>query len=306
MYVPVYNKATGLYGGLTKKLAHITLRGDDSGRFYSYGFSKEKSALLYCTHKDPLSNVFHCKAFKKHHGFHLDKNQKKAKFSKIFLYLPSTLNRKDNFLQWKDHVHLHPIDVSYDELKAINDGKMNPALLDHKELRKEVVDGYYKMMKTIAEVSNQNLVGNSDAYSSNGGHIDPDNKFSWIDDSYRQGKDKFQLSYSFLGSNFNIWHHLGEELQLRILLYLNAKDLITLCYVSKYFKKLVLKQFNKHYDISTGFCAVSFWAKKFEENVFKLIEAIHSELFDTFAFDFEENYDKLIKKFRHMLLFSVC
>ena len=25
LYVPVYNKATGLYGGLTKKLAHITL-----------------------------------------------------------------------------------------------------------------------------------------------------------------------------------------------------------------------------------------------------------------------------------------
>ena len=114
------------------------------------------------------------------------------------------MNRKENFLQWKDHVHLHPIDVSYDELKAINDGKMLPALLDHKELRKEVVDGYYKMMKTIAEVSNQNLVGNSDAYISNGGQIDPDNEFSWIDDSYRQGKDKFQLSYSFLGSKFNI------------------------------------------------------------------------------------------------------
>ena len=59
LYVPFYNKVTGLYGGLTKKLAHIILRGDDSERFYSYGFSKEKSALLYCTHKDPLPNIFH-------------------------------------------------------------------------------------------------------------------------------------------------------------------------------------------------------------------------------------------------------
>ena len=42
LYVPVYNKATGLYGSLTKKLAHITLRGDDSEHFYSYGYSKEK------------------------------------------------------------------------------------------------------------------------------------------------------------------------------------------------------------------------------------------------------------------------
>ena len=90
--------------------------------------------------------------------------------------------------------------MSYDDLKTIqndgdNDGKMNPALLDHKELRKEVMGGYYKMMKKIAEVSNQNLVRNSDAYISNGGKIDPDNEFSWTDDSYKQGKDKFQLSY---------------------------------------------------------------------------------------------------------------
>ena len=28
LYVPVYNTSTGLYGGLTKKLAYITLRGD--------------------------------------------------------------------------------------------------------------------------------------------------------------------------------------------------------------------------------------------------------------------------------------
>ena len=40
LYVPVYNKATGLYGGLTKKLAHITLQGDATERFYSYGYSK--------------------------------------------------------------------------------------------------------------------------------------------------------------------------------------------------------------------------------------------------------------------------
>lgn len=44
--VPIYNKATRMYGGLTKKLAHITLRGDANERFFSYGYSKEKSTLL--------------------------------------------------------------------------------------------------------------------------------------------------------------------------------------------------------------------------------------------------------------------
>ena len=50
-------------------------------------------------------------------------------------------------------------------------------------------------MKKIAEVSNQNLVRTSDAYISNGEKIDPDNEFSWTDDSYKQRKDKFQLGY---------------------------------------------------------------------------------------------------------------
>ena len=68
-------------------------------------------------------------AFKKYHLFLLDENQNKAIFSKMFLYLLSTLDRKEDFLQWKEHVHLHPIDVSYDDLKEIhNDGDINPAL----------------------------------------------------------------------------------------------------------------------------------------------------------------------------------
>ena len=64
LYVPVYNKATGLYGGVKKMLMHITLRGDEGERFYSYGYSKEKSTLLYCTMKHPLQNIFHCIALK--------------------------------------------------------------------------------------------------------------------------------------------------------------------------------------------------------------------------------------------------
>ena len=90
-------------------------------------------------------------------------------------------------MQWKDHVHLHPIDVDYEELKLMNDGNgMNPALLDNKALRKHVVPAYYKFMKKVAEVSNQNLIRNSDAYLAKGGKIDPDNEFQSIDNSYRQ------------------------------------------------------------------------------------------------------------------------
>ena len=51
------------------------------------------------------------------------------------------------------------------------------------------------MMKKVPEISNQNLVCNSDAHISSGGKIDPDNEFCWTDDSYKQVKEKFQLTY---------------------------------------------------------------------------------------------------------------
>ena len=84
LYVPVYNKTPGLYGGVKKMLVHITLRGDEGERFYSYGYSKETSTLLYCTMKHPLPNIFHCTAFKKHHEFILDENKKKQIFLNYF------------------------------------------------------------------------------------------------------------------------------------------------------------------------------------------------------------------------------
>ena len=97
-------------------------------------------------------------------------------------------------MKYKDHVHLHPVDLSIDYLKEITEfTEINPALLDKKSSRGIYV--YDKIMKKIAEVSNQNLVRNSDAYISGGGKIDPENEFSWINDSYKESKQKFQLTY---------------------------------------------------------------------------------------------------------------
>ena len=146
--------------------------------------------------KKPLSNIFNCTTFKKHVSFLLDENQNNAKFSNLFLYLPSTLDRKEEFLNWKDNVHLHPVDLTYDDIKqAAGQNQTDSSWLDNKDLRNEVTGGYYKIMRKIAEVTNQNLVRNSDSYISSGGKIDPE--FCWIDDSYKLSKEKFQLNYWF-------------------------------------------------------------------------------------------------------------
>ena len=122
----------------------------------------------------------------------LDENQKKVLASKMFLYLPATLDRKEEFLRYKDNVHLHPIDVNYEELRMLNGGNdMNPDLLENKALRKDVAPAYYKVMKKIAEFSNENVIRNSGAYLIKGGKIDPDNEFQWIDNSYKKSNENF-------------------------------------------------------------------------------------------------------------------
>ena len=57
--------------------------------------------------------------------------------------------------------------------KNVGFAQMDPTWLDNKNLRNEIRGGYYKIMRKIAEVSDQNLVRNSDAYISSGGKVDP-------------------------------------------------------------------------------------------------------------------------------------
>ena len=76
-----------------------------------------------------------------------------------------------------------------------NGENFTPDLLDNKDVRKNVASLFYKYMKRVTEVSNHNIVRNSDAYMASGRQIDQDNEFSWIDNSYKEGKEKFQLGY---------------------------------------------------------------------------------------------------------------
>ena len=58
--------------------------------------------------------------------------------------------------------------------KNVGFAQMDPTWLKNKNLRNEIRGGYCKIMRKIAEVSDQNLVRNFDAYISSGGKVDPD------------------------------------------------------------------------------------------------------------------------------------
>ena len=53
-------------------------------------------------------------------GYLLDENQKKSNMSYMFLFLPSTLDRKEEIMQFKNNVHLHPVDIAYNDLEELN------------------------------------------------------------------------------------------------------------------------------------------------------------------------------------------
>ena len=80
------------------------MSGDVNERFFSFGYQKEKSKVLYCSARQPILNIFHCTAFKKYMGYLLDENQKKSIMSYMFLFLPSALDRKEEIIQFKDNV----------------------------------------------------------------------------------------------------------------------------------------------------------------------------------------------------------
>ena len=98
IYTPVYNTITGLYHGLTKKLGLITLRGDTKERFYSDGYSKEKSALLFCSMKSHLPNIFSSTAFKNQQSvFWIKMSSRQSNLNYSFFCLPLWTERTTFF-----------------------------------------------------------------------------------------------------------------------------------------------------------------------------------------------------------------
>ena len=58
IYCPVYNKSTEVYGGVTKKVGYITLRGDSGERFFSCGYNKEKRFFIFFINENRITEYF--------------------------------------------------------------------------------------------------------------------------------------------------------------------------------------------------------------------------------------------------------
>ena len=158
----VYDLESGKFKELRLMLAYIIIRGDDDEVFFSYGYSKSKSTVLYSYSKQQIPDTFISTSFKKH--FQEVVNEKKDEdFSHMFYYLPSISDRKEEVNQYKSNVSLVPTDVTIDFINTFStekNFKFRPDLLNCKELREPHVKVLRELFKHIANFSNQNLERN--------------------------------------------------------------------------------------------------------------------------------------------------
>ena len=90
----VYDLESGNFKGLRLMLVYIVLRGDSDEVFFSYGFNKAKSSVLYSYSKQQIPDTFISTSFKKH--FQEVVNEKKNEdYSKMYNFQPDLLNSRD-------------------------------------------------------------------------------------------------------------------------------------------------------------------------------------------------------------------
>ena len=79
---------------------------------------------------------------------------------------------------------------------------------------------------------------------------------------------------------------------------------ISLLYVSKFLRQLILIRYGKYYKLTIGVCTFGFWKRKLSNLAFELFSELYSD-FDIF-FNFEVWVVKLTKTMCHLSLFFVC
>ena len=164
LFCCIYHLATRQFHGTREQLAYIVLRGDQHEIFYSYGYEKSKSQILYWYSKNQIPDAFVSTAFRRHFSEVVNEKKEKEDSSSLFFFLPSITDRKEEINQWKNNPSLTPIDFTIEFIQKFSSKKAKFELhllnsLDEKE-RGPQVEMMYGLFKHMAQYSNQNLSRN--------------------------------------------------------------------------------------------------------------------------------------------------
>ena len=95
--------------------------------------------------------------------------ERKRIFQRVFFYLPSITDRKDNMNQLGNNINLSPVDCSISFIESFPNKKgekFNPLLLNSTDqhLRKPQVEMMYGVFRKMAEYSSNNLKRNNNFF----------------------------------------------------------------------------------------------------------------------------------------------
>ena len=191
----VYCLESGEFKGVRLQLAYIVLRGDEHEIFFSYGYEKSKSKVLYSYSKQQIPDAFISTSFKKHFNEIINEKKDDENSSSLFYFLPSISDRKESINQWKNNPSLVPIDLTINFIQTFSsqNEKFQPDLLNSSDnkLRDPQVEMLHGVFKHIAQVSNQNLERNI-AYL-NLKQNRSSNEMEWSNNRF--DSSKFKLTY---------------------------------------------------------------------------------------------------------------
>ena len=102
LFRPIYghNKQNIYWFKNSISILYIILSGNSEEAFFSYGYNKKKSTLLYSFGEERILNVITSTAFKKHLNEILHERRTSKEFSALFYYLPFITDRKEHINQW--------------------------------------------------------------------------------------------------------------------------------------------------------------------------------------------------------------
>ena len=177
-----YDPVSGEFLGIEYCIAVITVRNDPEEQFFDYGYSKDNSKTLYSTRKVKIPSSFKSTVF----GIYKNKYKEGAfsdeLSSRIFFYLPSTVDRNEKIMKHLTSVYLKPFNVNHESIGENFDPSLN-------DFARQSVISY---MRKVAEQSSQNLKRNADAFLSTFKH---DNEKLFWPGGKRTKSEKFALTY---------------------------------------------------------------------------------------------------------------
>ena len=124
MLRPKYDPTNGKFLGSEYCVALITVKNDPDEQFFDYGYSKNNSKLLYSIKKVKIPSSFTATCFGVHKNQYEGGVFSEEDFSRLFFYLPSTIDRCEEINKYLTSVYLKPFHVNISELGE----NFNPAL----------------------------------------------------------------------------------------------------------------------------------------------------------------------------------